>query len=71
MREFMVLIGQIFLISLIQTIVEVFLKSDNRDYQIRIINIACIMGSLYLVLQFVFTYILRELTAIVRMPMPF
>jgi len=68
MREFMVLIGQIFLISLIQTIVEVFLKSDNRDYQIRIINVACILGSLYLVLQFVFTYIIRELSSIVRMP---
>jgi len=68
MREFMVLIGQIFLISLIQTILEVFLKTENRDYQIKIINIACIMGSLYLVLQFVFTYVLRELSTIVRMP---
>ncbi|MDR2650530.1 MAG: hypothetical protein LBB94_12575 [Clostridiales bacterium] len=68
MREFMTLIGQIFLISLVQTILEVFLKSDNRDYQIRIINIACIMGSLYLVLQFVFTYILKELTTMIRLP---
>ena len=68
MREFMVLIGQIFLISLVQTILEVFLKTENRDYQIKIINIACIMGSLYLVMQFVFTYVLRELSTIVRMP---
>ena len=68
MREFMVLIGQIFLISLIQTIIEVFLKSENRDYQIKLINVACIMGSLYLLLQFVFTYILKELTSIVKMP---
>jgi len=68
MREFMVLVGQIFLISLVQTILEVFLKSDGRDYQIRIINIACILGSLYLVIQFVFTYIIKELTTIVHMP---
>ena len=68
MREFMILVGQIFLISLVQTILEVFLKSENRDYQIKIINIACIMGSFYLVLHFVFTYIIRELTSIVRMP---
>ena len=68
MREFMVLVGQIFLISLVQTILEVFLKTENRDYQIKIINIACIMGSLYLVIQFVFTYIIRELTSIVHMP---
>jgi len=68
MREFMVLVGQIFLISLVQTILEVFLKSENRDYQIRIINIACIMGSLYLVIQFVFTYVIRELTTMIHMP---
>ena len=68
MREFMVLIGQIFLISLIQTILEVFLKTENREYQIKIINIACIMGSLYFVLRFVFTYILKELTTFVKMP---
>jgi len=68
MREFMVLVGQIFLISLVQTILEVFLKTDGRDYQIKIINIACIMGSLYLVIQFVFTYIIRELTSIIHMP---
>ena len=68
MREFMVLVGQIFLISLVQTILEVFLKSENRDYQIKIINIACIMGSLYLVVQFVFTYVIKELMSIVRMP---
>ena len=64
----MILVGQIFLISLVQTILEVFLKTENRDYQIKIINIACIMGSLYLVIQFVFTYIIRELTTIVHMP---
>ena len=68
MREFMVLVGQIFLISLVQTILEVFLKSENRDYQIRIINIACIMGSLYLVIQFVFTYVIRELSTMIHMP---
>ena len=68
MREFMVLVGQIFLISLVQTILEVFLKSENRDYQIKIINIACIMGSFYLVIQFVFSYIIKELTSIVHMP---
>ena len=68
MREFMVLVGQIFLISLVQTILEVFLKSENRDYQIKIINIACIMGSLYLVVQFIFTYIIKELNSIIHMP---
>jgi hypothetical protein len=67
----MVLVGQIFLISLVQTVLEVFLKSENRDYQIKIINIACIMGSLYLVVQFVFSYVIRELSSIVRLPFNF
>lgn len=64
----MTLIGQIFFISLVQTIVEVFLDTEKRSQQIRIINIACIMGSIYLLLQFVFGYILQEITSIVTMP---
>ncbi|MDR1914060.1 MAG: hypothetical protein LBQ68_06200 [Clostridiales bacterium] len=68
MREFFVLIGQIFIIALVQTIIEVFLDIEKRPQQIKIINIACVMGSLYLLLQFVFTYIIKELQTFIRMP---
>jgi hypothetical protein len=67
-REFMVLIGQIFMIALIQTLFEAYLDTEKRTQQIKIVNIACIIGSLYLLLQFIFTYIFKELSAFVKLP---
>ncbi|MCL2616755.1 MAG: hypothetical protein FWD96_03815 [Defluviitaleaceae bacterium] len=64
MREFMILVGQIFLISCIQSIVELFI--DEKSHLRKILNIACFMGGLYLLLQFVFNYLFPEITQIVR-----
>ena len=68
MAEFIVLLGEIFLITLLQTVVEVFVDADKRAFQMRIINIACIMGCLYLVLNFVFQTIVPEIQTVVRFP---
>jgi hypothetical protein len=68
MKEFMVLIGQIFVISLVQTVLEAFLDTEGRKYQIRIINIACIVGSLYFLLQFVFDHIMKDVTTFLKIP---
>jgi hypothetical protein len=68
MKEFMVLIGQIFFVYLVQTIVEVFLDAEKRSQQIKLINIACILGDLYFLLQFAFNYILKEINTLVKMP---
>jgi len=66
MREFMILIGQIFLISCIQSIVELFVDLSQKPLMQKILNIACFLGGLYLLLQFVFNYIFPEITQIVR-----
>ncbi len=68
MREFMILIGQIFLISCVQTLIEAFVDPDKKPLQARIISLACFSGSLYLLLQFVFTYLLKELNTVLRYP---
>ena len=68
MREFIVLIGQIFFIALLQSIIETFLSTEKRDHQIKIINIACVMGSLYLLLQFVYNNVLGEITTFLNLP---
>ncbi|MCL2853152.1 MAG: hypothetical protein FWE20_08995 [Defluviitaleaceae bacterium] len=66
MREFMILIGQIFLISCIQSIVELFVDLSEKPLQKKILNIACFLGGLYLLLQFVFDHLFPEITQIVR-----
>jgi hypothetical protein len=67
-REFIILIGEIFFIALLQTIIETFLEQEKRPRQMGIINIACIMGSLYLLLKFVYDNILSEISSFVQFP---
>jgi len=68
MREFTLLIGQLFFISLMQTVLELFIDPKERPKHVQILNIACIVGSLYLLLQFVFEYLLGELSMFVTFP---
>ena len=68
MREFTILIGQLFFIALLQTVLELFIDPNERPKHVQILNIACIIGSLYLLLQFVFEYLLGEISTIVTFP---
>ena len=68
MREFTMLIAQLFIIALMQTVLELFFDPEKRPHHVRILNIACIIGSLYLLLQFVFEYMLGEIATIVTFP---
>ena len=65
MGDFFVLIGQIFVISLIQLILEVSIDPSKHPYQAMVINIACFLGSLYFLLDFLFNKILVSLNTIV------
>ena len=68
MREFTMLIGQLFFIALMQTVLELFIDADERPKHVKILNIACIMGSMYLLLQFAFEYLLGEISAFITFP---
>ncbi len=67
MRDFYVLIGQIFLIGLLHTIIEPFFDGE-RALSGKIVKIACFCGSFYLLLQFVVNVIYQELSMAVRFP---
>ena len=66
MREFMILIGQMFLIACLQSVIEMFIEPKERPFQHRILTIACYMGGLYLLLQFAFEHLFPEMTQLVR-----
>ena len=68
MREFTILIGQLFFIALMQTVLELFIDPNERPKHVQILNIACIIGSLYLLLQFVFEYLVGEISTIMTFP---
>ncbi len=66
MKEFIVLIGEIFFISCVQTLVEVFLNIHEKSYQSKILNTACFCASLYLLLQYVFDNIIKDLVSYIN-----
>ena len=68
MREFTLLIGQLFFIALMQTVLELFMEPKERPHHVKILNIACVMGSLYLLLQFAFNYLLNEISTFIPFP---
>jgi len=65
MREFIVLVGQLLSISLLQMVLEVFIDPKERPYHVKILNIACIMFCMFLLIQFVFNYILGEISTFI------
>jgi len=69
MKEFIVLIAQILIITCIQTIAEIFIDSSKNPMQVKLIGIACTVGSFYLLVQFVFSYILDEIIGIINLPL--
>ena len=64
MNEFMMLIGQIFVIACLQNISEVFIEGGSKTYLLKVLNVACYVGAFYLVLQFVFASLMPEIIRI-------
>ena len=61
MSPFFTLIGQLFLITCIQSILEMFIDQTQKPYLAKVLSIACYAGALYLLLQFVFDNVMPEL----------
>lgn len=67
MNEFLALIGQLFLIVCLQSVLELFIDATNKPYLTKILSIACYAGALYILLQFVFNNLVPEMFGIFRM----
>lgn len=61
MQPFLVMIGQLFLIACIQSVLEIYVQDGRHIGMNRLLTIACYLGSLYVVLQFTFQYVFQEL----------
>ena len=61
MSEFWTLLGQIFSVVIIQSILEMIIDKDKRPYISTILSIACYVICLYLLVQFVFSNIIGEI----------
>ncbi len=68
MSELVLFIGEVLFIVLLQTVIELFFDESKHKYQKQILNIACILGSLYLLMNFVYDNILSEISTFVKFP---
>ena len=61
----MILIGELLLIAVIQTVMETLLDAEERKKQLKVVNLACIAASYMLLARFVYTYLIGDLFAFV------
>lgn len=66
MREFMILIGELMFIAILQMILETILDEVSQKKAIKLINIACILISYFLLLRYVYNHFIGELTSMVN-----
>ena len=68
MGEFVTLAWQLLGIAILQFIFEVIIDPKERPYHVKILNIACVMASMYLLLQFASDFLLNEISAFITFP---
>lgn len=66
MREFLILIGELMFIAVIQIILEAILDEWAQKRAIIIINIACIIISYFLLFRYVYNHFIRDLLTVVN-----
>jgi len=62
MNELMLLIGQIFIIACLQNVSESLIEEGGKSYLFKALSAACYVGAFFLVLQFVFSVMMPEIT---------
>jgi len=65
MREFVVLIGELLFIVLIQSILESVLDAEKRERYMKVINVACVVVSYVMLIRYVHNNLWAELQALV------
>ena len=66
MNDFFLLIGQIFLIALLQLILEILIDASKRPLQATLITAACFLGGMYLILDFLFGQVWASLSTMIQ-----
>ena len=61
MREFLIMIGELFFISCLQSVLDMLVADKKKTYMNKVIAIACYIGSLSIVLRFTFETVFQEL----------
>jgi len=66
MREFMFLIFELMTVAVLQMILENILNETSQKRVVKLINIACILISYFLLLRYVYNHFIVEITSMVN-----
>jgi len=66
MREFMILLTELLLVAVIQTIAEYVLDAGERKKLLKVVNLACLAVSYALLIRFVYNHLWGELMSFVN-----
>jgi len=66
MREFLILITEILLIVILQTIIEAVLEIQQRKEYTKVVNIACVLASYLLLFRYTYNHLWGEIVALVN-----
>ena len=66
MREFMILITEILLIVILQTIIEAILAIQKREEYAKVVNIACVLVCYFLLIRYTYNHLWGEIAALVN-----
>lgn len=61
MREFLTLISEILIITVIQQLSEMVIDAQARPNYAKLFSLACYVGSFSLIIHYVFTYVLQDI----------
>jgi len=65
MREFMILIGELVLISMMQVVINAVLEESGKKTALKAINIACIFICYFLLARYVYNNFIEEILTLV------
>ena len=66
MREFLILITEILLVVILQTIIEAVLSIQKREEYTKVVNIACVLVCYFLLIRYAYNHLWGEITTIVN-----
>lgn len=66
MDQFLTVIGELFLIICVQSVFDVLISEKKQPYMKKIISLACYIGSMIIVLNFMVNYLFASLSSLFR-----
>lgn len=67
MREFLILLGELVFIAILQVVINTILEESGQKQYTKVINIACILICYFLLVRYVYNNFVNEIMAFINL----